>query len=65
MIMADMLGWKLIYSELTLEMFSQNEDKTVFYKGHLDKLLDIRYENWYLLGDWNGVISPQFHNTFL
>lgn len=37
-------------------IYAPNKDKTEFYKGRKNKILDVPYNNWCLLRDWNGVV---------
>uniref|UniRef100_A0A8D0B4D1 exodeoxyribonuclease III n=1 Tax=Salvator merianae TaxID=96440 RepID=A0A8D0B4D1_SALMN len=43
---------------LILGIYAPNTEKQKFFEVLRDKILTFDYENWCLLGDWNGVIGP-------
>lgn len=48
---------------LILGISAPNEDKTAFYKRLMNELLEFSYENWYVLGHWNGMVFLQKDRT--
>lgn len=43
---------------LILGLYVPNEDKETFYKHLMDKLVDLSFDKWSLLGDWKKGIFP-------
>lgn len=51
---------------LIMGIHAHNENKTIFFKGLMEKIIDMTNENWCLQGDWNGVIcSEQIESLIL
>lgn len=44
---------------LIMRIYVPNKYKVTFYKGFMDKLIDLPYEDWCLMGDWKEGTSPQ------
>lgn len=40
---------------MVVGIYVPNEDKSKFLEYFLNELISFTYENWYQLGDWNGV----------
>uniref|UniRef100_A0A8D0CE79 Uncharacterized protein n=1 Tax=Salvator merianae TaxID=96440 RepID=A0A8D0CE79_SALMN len=43
---------------LILGIYAPNTKKQNFFEDLRNSILALDYENWCLLGDWNGVIDP-------
>lgn len=40
---------------IVLGIYAQNENKVMFYKQFLERLIDFPYEHCSLMGDWDGM----------
>lgn len=50
----------LIQKDLRKDFFSpKNAARAEFFKQRLDKLFNYSHSSYCLMGDWNGIISPQ------